>query len=166
MNISKILLEYQPAQPSPSPRQVPCLTCFQEQVCWEPDYFTLRYTRCPIEYLHNHESCYQEGVPGETWGEPTSATPAPRTTAGSYYQDKVARLGGLLKRSHAVVCIFVGLLQRVRSELHTTYMPSLNITLPILFAYNLSPYLCSFLVSIRSEFVDNLSQLLPTPHTP
>ena len=49
---------------------------------------------------------------------------------------------------------------------YMTYMPSINITLPILFAYNLSPYLCSFLVSIRSEFVDNLSQLLPySTHT-
>ena len=110
MNISKILLEYQPAQPSPSPRQVPCLTCFQEQVCWEPDYFTLRYTRCPIEYLHNHESCYQERAPG-------AYVSNPRPSHHSWIL--LSRQGcqtGRAKRSHTVVCILIGLLKRVRSR--------------------------------------------------
>ena len=70
--------------------------------------------------------------PGATWGELRRAAP-PRTTAGSYYQDKVARLGGL----RDCILLYVYLSGPCRgSELHITYV--------------LTPYnLCNFFLHIN-----------------
>ena len=147
-------------------RQVPCLTCLQEQVGWGPRLLTLRYTRCPTENLHNHVSCYQERAPGASLRQqPPPLAPQLDLTIktrlpdwAGYYRDRILLYVYLTDSCSGSDPNYI---YPICPHSISPFQFFLHIT-SVLIAYNL----CSFLVSIRSEFVDNLSHCCPSPYAP
>ena len=118
------------------PDRFPASLASKSKWVGDPDYFTLWYTRCPTEFLHNHVFCYQERAPEASLRQ-KSPPLAPQLDLTN--KTRLPDWAGYW-RDHLLLYVYLSDSYRGSDPNYIWPLSSLNIILPIRFAYNLSPY--------------------------